>query len=54
MSIIVLLSPIHFFFFIFSFSELHVSFINKKHYILNSKGDYNYLPFQKTNKSINK
>ena len=45
MSIIVLLSPIRFFS-IFSFFEL--SFINiKPLYILNLKGDNNYLPLKK-------
>ena len=49
MSIIVLLSTIHF----FSFFEL--SFINLKliYNILDLKGDHYYLPFQETNKSIN-
>ena len=47
MSIIVLLQPIHFF---------KLSFINLKSQYsqLKSKGDNDYLPFQKTNKSIDK
>ena len=44
MNIIVLLSPIH-------FSYFELSFINQRNYL---KGDNNYFPFQKTNKSINK
>ena len=53
MSIIVLLS-LFFFFFRHFFSFFELSYINLSHYIVTWKGDNNYLPFQKTNKSINK
>ena len=46
MRITVLLLPIPFFF-------LQLSVINLNDYIHNSEGDNDYLPFQKTNKSIN-
>ena len=35
-------------------SSLNYHLSIQNHYVLNSKGDNNYLPFQKTNKSINK
>ena len=46
MSIIVLLSPIHFF---SIFPSLNYHLQNANYFILNSKGDNSYLPLQKTN-----
>ena len=51
MIVIVLLSPINFFNFFLTFE---FSFINLKPLCSQSKGDNDYLPFQKTNKSIKK